>query len=160
MTLATAPQHTETRFTDPVRTLLDQKGHAVWSILPDATVYQAIQEMSDKQVGALIVLSGGQLAGIVSERDYARKVILKGRNSHYTKVREIMTSPVMYVTPGQTIDECMQLMTSRRIRHLPVLENDQVIGVLSIGDFVNWVVRSQQQTIDHLKNYINGSYPG
>jgi CBS domain-containing protein len=159
MTLATA-QHAEARFTDPVRALLDQKGHAVWSILPHATVYEAIQEMSDKQVGALIVLSGGQLAGIVSERDYARKVILKGRNSQTTKVREIMTSPVMYVTPGQTIDECMQLMTSRRIRHLPVLERDEVIGVLSIGDLVNWVVRAQQQTIDHLKNYINGSYPG
>jgi CBS domain-containing protein len=159
MTLATAP-HAEARFTDPVRTILDQKGHAVWSILPDATVYQAIQEMSDKQVGALIVLSGGQLAGIVSERDYARKVILKGRDSRTTKVREIMTQPVMYVTPGQTIDECMQLMTSRRIRHLPVLERDEVIGVLSIGDLVNWVVRSQQQTIDHLKNYISGSYPG
>src|SRR5262245_39456314 len=160
MTLATAPQHAETRFTDPVRTLLDQKGHTVWSITPDATVYQAIQEMSDKQVGALIVLSGGQLAGIVSERDYARKVILKGRNSHYTKVREIMTTPVMYVTPGQTVEEGMQLMTSRRIRHLPVLERDEVIGVLSIGDLVNWVVRFQQQTIDQLKNYINGSYPG
>lgn len=158
------PQATATqpaiRFEDPVRAVLEQKGHAVWSIAPDATVYQAIEAMSEKQVGALIVLSGGRLAGIVSERDYARKVILRGRNSHYTQVKEIMTSPVLYVTPAQTVDDCMQLMTARRIRHLPVLEGDTVIGVLSIGDLVNWIVRSQQQTIDQLRNYIGGTYPG
>ena len=159
MPFATATQP-EIRFEDPVRTLLDQKGHAVWSITPDATVYQAIEMMSEKQVGALVVLSGGRLAGVVSERDYARKVILRGRNSHYTQVREIMSSPVLYVTLSQSVDDCLQLMTARRIRHLPVLEGDSVVGVLSIGDLVNWIVRSQQHTIDQLRNYIGGTYPG
>ena len=148
------------RFEDPVRAVLEKKGHAVWSIAPDATVYQAIEMMSDKQVGALLVMGGDRLAGIVSERDYARKVILRGRNSHYTQVKEIMTTPVLYVTPAQTVDECMQLMTARRIRHLPVLEGDAVTGVLSIGDLVDWILRSQQQTIDQLRNYIGGTYPG
>jgi CBS domain-containing protein len=157
---ATQLARSEIRFDDPVRALLDQKGHAVWSISPDATVYQAIEMMADKHVGALVVLRGGQLAGVVSERDYARKVILRGRSSQDTRVKEIMSSPVLFVTPGQTVDECMQLMTARRIRHLPVVEADQVIGVLSIGDLVNWIVRSQQQTIDHLRSYIEGTYPG
>lgn len=150
----------EIRFGDLVRTLLEKKGHAAWSISPDATVYEAIESMADKHIGALLVIRGGHLAGIVSERDYARKVILRGRNSHETRVREIMSSPVLYVTPGQTIDECMQMMTARRIRHLPVLEGDAVVGVLSIGDIVNWIVSAQQQTIEHLKSYIAGSYPG
>ena len=128
---ATSPRRIETRFTDQVRSLLDQKGHAVYSVSPDTTVYQAIQMMSDKSVGALMVLTGGYLAGIVSERDYARKVILKGRNSQQTLVREIMTSPVLFVKPNQTVDDCMQLMTTRRVRHLPVLEGEKVVGVLS-----------------------------
>jgi len=116
--------------------------------------------MSDRKVGALVVLSGSHLSGIISERDYARKVILRGRNSHETQVREIMSTPVLYVRPEQTVDECMHLMTSRRIRHLPVLEGDAVTGMLSIGDLVNWIVQSQDQTIHHLTNYIAGSYPG
>ena len=115
--------------------------------------------MSERQVGALVVLSGGFLAGIVSERDYARKVILKGRNSQFTLVREIMTSPVLYVTPEQSLEACMRLISTRRVRHLPVVERDTVIGVLSIGDIVNWIVASQQQTISQLHSYINGSYP-
>jgi len=134
-------------------------GSPVWSIAPDATVYHAIEMMSEHQVGALIVLSGDALAGIISERDYARKGILRGRNSHYTLVREIMTTPVLYVTPERSVDECMHLMTSRRIRHLPVLEGDSVVGMLSIGDLVNWIVQSQDQTIQHLRSYIAGSYP-
>jgi CBS domain-containing protein len=160
MQLATALSTSETRFSEPVRSLLDKKGRAVWSISPQETVYRAVQLMSERQVGALVVLSGGQLAGIVSERDYARKVILKGRNSQFTSVSEIMTTPVLFVTPEQTVEECMRLMTSRRIRHLPVVERNTVVGVLSIGDVVDWIVTSQQQTITHLRNYIAGSYPG
>jgi len=160
MQFATAMQESELRFSEPVRLLLDKKGRAVWSISPQETVYRAVQMMSERQVGALIVLSGSHLAGIVSERDYARKVILKGRNSQFTSVGEIMTTPVLYVNPEQTLDECMRLMTTRRIRHLPVVDREAVVGVLSIGDVVNWIVSSQQQTIKHLSNYINGSYPG
>jgi CBS domain-containing protein len=148
------------RLDEPVKSVLRQKVRAVWSVSPEAAVYEAIEQMSEKHVGALVVLTGGKLAGIVSERDYARKVILKGRQSRDTKVQEIMSSPVLYVTPEQTIDECMRLMSSRRVRHLPVLEGETVVGMLSIGDLVNWIISSQQQTIRHLQSYIAGSYPG
>jgi CBS domain-containing protein len=131
----------------------------VWSITPDETVYRAIELMSERQIGCLVVLIGGQLAGIMSERDYARKVILMGRNSQQTKVREIMTTPALFVTPEKTVAESMRIMTDRRVRHLPVLEGDHVTGMLSIGDLVNWVIASQQQTIKHLHNYIEGKYP-
>lgn len=153
---APALHETVLRFDEPVRSLLRLKGRTVWSIATDATVFSAIQLMSEKQVGCLVVLSGGYLAGIVSERDYARKVILKGRSSNDTRVREIMTTPAQYVTPDQTIDEAMRVMTQRRVRHLPVLENDTVIGVLSIGDLVNWIVSSQQQSLRHLQSHIAG----
>jgi CBS domain-containing protein len=122
-------------------------------------VYRAIELMSERQIGCLVVLIGGQLAGIMSERDYARKVILMGRNSQQTKVREIMTTPALFVTPEKTVAESMRIMTDRRVRHLPVLEGDHVTGMLSIGDLVNWVIASQQQTIKHLHNYIEGKYP-
>ena len=145
---------------DPVRSLLRQKDRALWSVSPDASVYEAIQQMSERHVGALVVLSGGQLAGIVTERDYARKVILKGRHSNETPVREIMSSPVLYVTPDQSIGECMRLMTSRRVRHLPVMEGDRITGMVSIGDLVNWIINSQDQIIRHLTGYIMGTYPG
>ena len=148
------------RFDEPVRSLLRNKGRAqVCSIGPEETVYRAIELMSENQVGCLVVLIGGQLAGIVSERDYARKVILKGRSSQQTRVREIMSSPALFVTPEKTVVESMRLMTERRVRHLPVLEGDHVIGMLSIGDLVNWVIDSQQHTIKHLHNYIAGNYP-
>jgi CBS domain-containing protein len=147
------------RLDEPVKSLLRQKGRAVWSISPEASVYEAIEQMSEKHIGALVVLSAGKLAGIVSERDYARKVILMGRQSRDTKVREIMTTPALYVTPEQSIDECMRLMSSRRVRHLPVLEGETVVGMLSIGDLVNWIISSHEQTIQHLQNYIAGSYP-
>jgi CBS domain-containing protein len=145
---------------EPVRNLLSQKGRSLWSVSPEATVYEAIQQMSEKHIGALVVLSGGQLAGIVTERDYARKVILMGRHSADTKVREIMTVPVLYVTPDQSVSECMRLMSSRRVRHLPVMEGDKVTGMVSIGDLVNFVITSQDQTIKHLTGYIMGTYPG
>jgi len=160
MQTATASAEPKIHLNEPVRSLLRKKGNALWSISPDATVYQAIELMSEKRIGAVIVLIAGKLAGIVSERDYARKVILKGKHSRETKVREIMTTPVMFVTPDKSVDECMRLMTSRRVRHLPVVEGDTVVGMVSIGDLVNWIIDSHEQTIQNLQNYISGAYPG
>jgi len=160
MQSAPALQDNAIRFDEPVRTLLRTKGrNQVWSITPDETVYRAIEIMSERQIGCLVVLIGGQLAGIVSERDYARKVILKGRSSQETRVRDIMTTPALFVTPEKTVADAMRIMTDRRVRHLPVLERDNIVGMLSIGDLVNWVMTSQQQTIKHLHNYIAGNYP-
>jgi CBS domain-containing protein len=161
MQAATALSESTIRFQDPVRSLLSKKrAQMVWTIGPDANVYQAIEMMSEKKIGALVVTSGGRLLGIMSERDYARKVILKGRNSKDTRVKEIMTAPVLYVTPDKSLDHCMRLMTSRRVRHLPVLEGDNVVGIISIGDVVDWIISSQEETIHHLQNYIAGAYPG
>jgi CBS domain-containing protein len=144
---------------EPVREILAQKGREVWAISPEASVFDAIATMSDRYVGALIVLADGNLVGVISERDYARKVILQGKSSRETKVREIMTTPVIYVTPNKTVDECMRLMTHHRIRHLPVLEDGRVVGVISIGDLVRWTISAQKATIHHLENYIVGKYP-
>jgi CBS domain-containing protein len=145
---------------EPVRSLLRQKGQTVWSIPPDATVYEAIEQMAEKKIGALVVMRAGRLDGIVTERDYARKVILKGKQSRETRVCDIMTEQVLFVTPNQSIDDCMRLMTSRRVRHLPVLEGENVVGIVSMGDLVNWIIASHEQTIQHLQNYIAGTYPG
>jgi CBS domain-containing protein len=136
--------------------LLHAKGHAVWSIPPDASVYEAIKLMADKGVGALLVMEGQKLVGIVSERDYARKVILQGKSSRDTPVRDIMTDKVFYVRPEQTVEECMALMTAQRIRHLPVLDDDRVIGVVSIGDLVRAVISEQEVRIQQLEQYIMG----
>lgn len=144
------------KLNDSVDLILKEKPAAIWSISPDQSVYEAIHEMADKQVGALLVMSDGALAGIISERDYARKVILMGRSSHNTQVKEIMTSPVVCVTPAHTLDECMSLMTTHRIRHLPVVKAEQVVGVLSIGDLVKWIISEQEATIRHLEHYITG----
>ncbi len=142
-----------------VGSILKRKGSDIWSITPEQTVYEAIEMMAEKAVGALLVISNGKVAGIISERDYARKVILQGRSSRTTVIKEIMTSPVISVAPAQDVDECMELMTRNRIRHLPIMENEKVLGVLSIGDLVKWVVSQQEETIEHLHNYISAKYP-
>lgn len=139
-----------------VKDILRIKGHDVWSTTPDATVYQALQTMAEKNVGALVVLGADTVVGIISERDYARKVILHGRSSREIRVSEIMTSEVYYVRPDQNIEDCMALMTDKRVRHLPALENDQLVGVVSIGDVVKALIAQHESTIRHLEDYITG----
>jgi CBS domain-containing protein len=138
-----------------VRQLLERKGSAIFSVEPEDPVLEAIRLMADRHVGALLVMKGGELAGIVSERDYARKVILLGRSSSATPVWQIMSSPVHTVSPDQSLDDCMRLMTERRVRHLPVVERGKVVGVLSIGDLVKAVIEEQRQTIEQLEDYIH-----
>ena len=139
-----------------VKELLDTKGHQVWSISPDASVFNAIQLMAEKEIGALLVMQADKPVGIISERDYARKVILKGRSSHDTAVAEIMTTSVLYADPDQRIEECMAVMTEHRIRHLPVLEGESIVGMLSIGDLVKSIIAEQQFMIEQLEHYISG----
>jgi CBS domain-containing protein len=138
-----------------LKQLLQAKGADVHTISPDARVFDALKLMAEKDVGALVVVENGNLAGIISERDYARKVILHGKSSHDIKVREIMTGKVVTVQPEQRVEDCMAVMTNRRIRHLPVTDGDRLIGVLSIGDLVKEVIADQEQTIKQLESYIH-----
>jgi CBS domain-containing protein len=139
-----------------IKDVLRDKGQAVWTIDVNALVLDALELMAEKEIGALMVTEEGRLAGVMSERDYARKVVLLGKSSKDTPVREIMTRKVLYVKPEQTVEECMALMTEKHVRHMPVLDGDSMIGVVSIGDIVKSVVSEQQFLISHLENYIRG----
>lgn len=131
----------------------------IWSVPPEVSVYDAIALMAEKSVGAVLVIAGQKLVGIVSERDYARKVILQGRSSRDTTVEEIMTRELITVGPDDTVDECMRIVSHHRIRHLPVLDGGMLVGIVSIGDLVNAVIAEQRHTIDQLHTYIGGKYP-
>ncbi|HYX08760.1 MAG TPA: CBS domain-containing protein [Bacteroidales bacterium] len=141
-----------------ISTILDEKGHEVVKVSPDATVYDALQLMADHDIGALVVEENGKVAGMFTERDYARQVILKGRSSKEMKVRELMVKRLYYVTRKQTITDCMVLMTEKKIRHLPVIEDDKLLGIVSIGDVVNMIIHEQRKTIRDMENYITGGY--
>ena len=142
-----------------VGTLLDRKGRRVFSIAPESSVYAAIEQMAERGIGALVVLQDGRLAGIFSERDYSRKVILAGRSSRETEVGEIMSTDLVTVTPTDSVNHCLRVMTDHRVRHLPVVADGSVVGVLSIGDLVKQVIAEQEDTIDQLHSYIAGAYP-
>jgi CBS domain-containing protein len=145
--------------TGTVNSILARKGSDVWSIPPDATVFEAIQLMAEKNVGALPVVQNDQLVGIISERDYTRKVILQGKSSKETPVKDIMTQRLVTADPDDRVSECMQRMTENRVRHLPVLEGNKMIGILSIGDLLAWLIAAQRNALDNLERYITGDYP-
>ena len=138
--------------------ILSFKGNTVWSISPNATVFEAVQLMSDKNIGALLVIENEKLVGIISERDYTRNVVLKGKSSKQTAVKEIISRNVIHVNPAHSVEDCLRLMTDHRVRHLPVLDAESIVGVISIGDLVNWIISAQTSTIHQLQTYIGG-YP-
>ena len=139
-----------------VKDILEEKGTQVYAVSPNATVYEALQIMADKNVGALMVIEGDTVAGLISERDYARKIILKGKFSKDVPVREIMTADIIRIGPDNDVEYCMELMTDKRIRHLPVFENDRLIGIISIGDIVKAIIEHKEEIIEQLENYIKG----
>jgi CBS domain-containing protein len=142
---------------DPVSLVLKQKNERIWSIGPTATVYEALSVMAEKEIGSLVVMEGGRMVGLISERDYARKVILRGRSSKETRVDEIMTSPPVTIDPSSSVDDAMRIMTENRVRHLPVIDSKAaVLGMVSIGDLVKWIITSHEQTIEQLQSYIAG----
>ena len=143
-----------------VEALLKQKGSRVWTIPPEATVFEAIQLMAARNIGALVVMSGDKLEGIFTERDYTRKVALQGKSSKDTLVSELLSHQVHVATPQSTVEDCMRIMTDNRVRHLPVLSGEILVGVVSIGDLVNWIITAQTMEIHQLHSYISGQYPG
>jgi len=138
--------------------ILKTKTADLWSIPPETTVFEAIRLMAEKNIGAVLVTAEGKLVGIISERDYTRKVALKGRSSRETPVRDIISVPVLVVSPSHTVEECLRIMTDNRVRHLPVLESDRIVGVVSIGDLVNYIISAQSVAIKQMENYIAGNY--
>jgi CBS domain-containing protein len=140
----------------PISSLLHHKGPAIWHIAPEATVFDAIKLMADKNIGALPVMSGDRLAGIFTERDYTRKIALMGKTSKDTRVQEVLSGKVICVTPNDSVEECMRLMTEHRIRHLPVMEAEKLLGIISIGDLVNWIISAQNSAIEQMEQYIAG----
>jgi len=144
------------KFTVPISSLLHHKSQALWSISPDATVFEAIKLMADKNIGALLVLSDGKLVGLFTERDYARKIALQGKSSRETRVREIFTGVVITVRPHDSVEDCMKLMTEHRVRHLPVVDKENIVGIVSIGDLVNWTISAQDAQIEQMEQYIAG----
>ena len=146
--------------TGTINEILSHKGdRPLWTISPDATVFDAIQMMAEKNIGALPVMNGSRLLGTISERDYTRKVAIMGRSSRDTVVRDILSAPVT-ATPAHSIEECMRLMTEHRVRHLPIVEGDRLLGLVSIGDLVNWIISAQNSALHQLESYITGHYPG
>jgi len=143
-----------------VRDILHSKAGKIWTTTPEASVYEAIGLMGEHNVGALIVMEDGKVAGVLSERDYSRKVVLRGRTSRDTKVAEILTRPAITVEPTTGVEICMELMTKQRIRHLPVVEGESLVGLVSMGDIVNWMLQTQRHLIHQLHGYISGDYPG
>ena len=140
--------------------ILQAKGTEVWTVGPDEVVFSALRVMGEKNIGALVVVEKGAVLGVVSERDYSRKVVLEGRTSRETRVRDVLSEPAIVVGPEATIEHCMELMTDRRVRHLPVVDDGKLTGIISIGDLVGWIIRSQREAIQHLQGYISGQYPG
>lgn len=143
----------------PVSSVLVHKTSALWTITPEATVFEAIKLMADKNIGSLLVMSGGKLGGVFTERDYTRKIALHGKNSRETRVWEIIPREVITVTPDDSVEDCMRLMTESRVRHLPVVEGTNVVGIVSIGDLVNWIISTQNAHIEQMEQYISGSVP-
>ncbi|MGA3266223.1 MAG: CBS domain-containing protein [Verrucomicrobiota bacterium] len=141
----------------PISTVLHHKNPKLWTVSPEATVFEAVKLMAEKDIGALPVMSGDRLAGLFTERDYARKIVLYGKSSKETRVREIISSKVVTITPGDFVEECMKLMTENRVRHLPVLQDEKLIGIISIGDLVNWTISAQDAAISQMEQYIAGS---
>jgi len=146
--------------TGTIDAILAQKGTEIFSITPEATVFEGVELMANKNVGALLVIQDGKLVGLISERDYTRKVMLRGKRSRETQVREIMSSDLTVVSPREPVENCLRMMTDKRVRHLPVLDGETIRGVISIGDLVKWVIATQSAAIAHLEMYISGGYTG
>ena len=140
----------------PISSLLHHKGPALWSVSPETTVFDALKMMADRNIGALPVMSDKKLAGLFTERDYARKIVLRGKSSRETLVREIVSSSVPTATPEDSVEDCMKRMTEKRVRHLPVIEHGEVVGIVSIGDLVNWIISAQDAAIAQMEQYIAG----